>query len=1164
MIPETKMSKTFSLKRIRLINFHNFVDETISVNGHLFLIGGNGSGKTTVLDAVHFVLTAGRYMELNSAARMAGQPRRLGRKIQGIFLRYDIEKGPINAANTIGYAALEFENPANGNRFCIGCGALAISMESMPDIWGFEASGSLEDIQLLRHETEGFFPLNHEELRAAGKCRVYNRDRYISVIAEKFFANSSAYRDTMNLIAAGKSYRELVSRFQDQSELFRELLPPPDEDVYKRIRESLIDIDAIQQQLDDQKTIIAALRNVESQRDKVFSQREKEARLKYLLACNNLEKAKKNSAKQIALLESTEAELQSLKKKLEDNLLAKQKSEIELNGLKNSEAFKNGALLNNLQIQLSERQVTCKNMQAQLEEINSLLEKFAADERDLWQSIDDFWQQLESCYGKMQNYCTLETAFDKELFATDLELRYRSWSEKLKLKRSELVNRIGELKIRIEAIDKDTKKHEERILQLRAQKEAVPPAPGFHELVEHLQQEKIEYLPFYRLIEPDKQLSDGFARVIEELIGPENLCAIFAIGSSKSRARAAVLARPYNIPVIDCRTDGPIIPAPPPSGVRQFLVFDDRFDNAAERFAAELLDSYYYFESDKAFEKSSHQFGVSKSGLIRQKSAVRKVCCEVNRFIGGAARARAQLQEIERIEYEINANNLQVVELKKSRDIECDRQKEIELNFEELADLYPAKLSGFNNELLRINATKKQTREKRERLASEISKLELKISANRQEIESCRAALAGLDIEKAAARINELEALYHRLEKEAGELNQGHGSCQQKVVSIKTSIESLRHQEKNCLLSFDVAGKELQKIKPELETDQIYKYVFMTRGGQQVKAENLEHNLHEAGKEFVRLLERLKNILLNDTMLQKNFGFTLDDESFAVTSNGRSLDEITAEHEDKHNKTSEILNKKNRELFEDLIINHIVRKLYQEEESLKKTIKDMNSLLSELKFGNTVYHFSINLRKEFKEFRQLVHKYAEADPNSKKNLQQFFEAHKQILIRDGAELPEFLDYRKWHDVILKAKTSSSNYSSGNGEGITLSRRLLSLGSGGEQSVPNYILLLSLAKVHLEHTGSRIRILLMDEAFYGIDAQRRDELLGFADRLGLNLVVAHPDLDGVTDKLARTTTLLVEKTAAGDIYVGEYVFSRKEPAGLFDEPAEEEAAEIRIS
>jgi len=222
------MSKTFTLKRIRLINFHNFVNETISVNGHLFLIGGNGSGKTTVLDAVHFVLTAGRNMELNSAARMAGQPRRLGRKIQGIFLRYDLEKGQRNGANTIGYAVLEFENP-DGKKNCIGCGALAISMETVPDIWGFEASGSLDDIELFRQENDGSYPLNQQELSARGQCRVYNRDSYISVIAGKFFASTSAYRDTMNLIAAGKSYRELVSRFQDQSELFRELLPPPDE-----------------------------------------------------------------------------------------------------------------------------------------------------------------------------------------------------------------------------------------------------------------------------------------------------------------------------------------------------------------------------------------------------------------------------------------------------------------------------------------------------------------------------------------------------------------------------------------------------------------------------------------------------------------------------------------------------------------------------------------------------------------------------------------------------------------------------------------------------------------------------------------------------------------------------------------------------------------------
>ncbi|NCB40660.1 MAG: hypothetical protein EOM80_18010, partial [Erysipelotrichia bacterium] len=44
------MSRNFILKRIRLLNFHNFLDETITLNGHLFLLGGNGSGKTTILD----------------------------------------------------------------------------------------------------------------------------------------------------------------------------------------------------------------------------------------------------------------------------------------------------------------------------------------------------------------------------------------------------------------------------------------------------------------------------------------------------------------------------------------------------------------------------------------------------------------------------------------------------------------------------------------------------------------------------------------------------------------------------------------------------------------------------------------------------------------------------------------------------------------------------------------------------------------------------------------------------------------------------------------------------------------------------------------------------------------------------------------------------------
>lgn len=50
------------LVKIRLINWHYLSNETIELDGNVLLSGPNASGKSTVMDAITYVLTAGDTM----------------------------------------------------------------------------------------------------------------------------------------------------------------------------------------------------------------------------------------------------------------------------------------------------------------------------------------------------------------------------------------------------------------------------------------------------------------------------------------------------------------------------------------------------------------------------------------------------------------------------------------------------------------------------------------------------------------------------------------------------------------------------------------------------------------------------------------------------------------------------------------------------------------------------------------------------------------------------------------------------------------------------------------------------------------------------------------------------------------------------------------------
>ena len=95
-----------------------------------------------------------------------------------------------------------------------------------------------------------------------------------------------------------------------------------------------------------------------------------------------------------------------------------------------------------------------------------------------------------------------------------------------------------------------------------------------------------------------------------------------------------------------------------------------------------------------------------------------------------------------------------------------------------------------------------------------------------------------------------------------------------------------------------------------------------------------------------------------------------------------------------------------------------------------------------------------------------------------------------------------------------------------------------------------MLILTVAEF-LYHGGNGVDMpktspILFDEAFYGIDAARRDQLLAFADDLGLQLFVSSPDQDGVKREIKHSVSLIVIKDENLDVHLTPVVW-RNVPA-----------------
>ncbi|HEU5343378.1 MAG TPA: SbcC/MukB-like Walker B domain-containing protein [Ktedonobacterales bacterium] len=121
---------------------------------------------------------------------------------------------------------------------------------------------------------------------------------------------------------------------------------------------------------------------------------------------------------------------------------------------------------------------------------------------------------------------------------------------------------------------------------------------------------------------------------------------------------------------------------------------------------------------------------------------------------------------------------------------------------------------------------------------------------------------------------------------------------------------------------------------------------------------------------------------------------------------------------------------------------------------------------------------------------------------------------------------EHLDYRRWVDISLLHSDDLDPRVRPWDSAVS------GYGSGGEQRVPVYVLLLTAAAMQFAVSNAPLRLLMHDEAFARMDQRNADLVIRFAQQLGMGLVIASPNLDLFTEGVKYATAYRLRQLPNG--------------------------------
>ena len=1127
----------YLIRAIRLINFHNFTNETITLEegGHLFLLGDNGCGKTTILDAVHYVLTAGLAMEWNSAARMSGS-KRDGRRVQGIVLRYNLDTGIMNKNGAITYVALEIIG-RQGKPLTIGVGISATALDERIGFWGVIRECPLAEIPFLIEEDGRQRPASRREFKQQlGTRRGFfnNQAGYRREIGERLFGGSETYRDICRFLAMGKAYREISAGAADYHALFKKLLPEPRTAIFEQIIEALRTLDESQAILDDLDRKLLWLNGLQEIMTTIAEQRQAMVRYDWLDCRFSLHKTGEEQAAVTGRIASGEEQLLRDEEKLA--VLARKEREFEErletlkakdgSGLISQEKRCRGELvdkkgylereareLKKQRTRLRKSEKESDRLRAQcMKMLSEFLLELAARAVKLPFSVSRLQAELDqlSRSGDVLAEFDFSSSFRDAVELSDSHLE--AVSRNLVLLRQREVANLDDIELQ-----------SNRLQELEQQGDFFPNLDNYQNCLRRMRENVLNPRPLYLGLEWQATVKQEERQYIEECIGEDILGIMLFREAEYAKAREIVVDYPGL-----CISSTGRMAETLPDWMRGVFDIQASDPDCLGCLALEM-------ESSSLQPQISLVHGLP---LVAFRSHEYRLHGCPARLIGGESRKKALAAEIHKVREGLRRLDRNKREINKETKTVL-REKEQLFGFKSFLNEKSVALQ----EQARAGARAEQQRIHCQELFEQQHN---GVVLRKQEVESLKLLQKELTRRIAGEGLANLERRIRTLKNKKTANRQATDALVEKTGADKHALQQLKMQLQQLsaeLISFGeqktATEEQLRQILPDV--DDLGRYILKTRKGQQFRTRDAVRKERERSRDAalagaVQIKEKL-----NDPEFGGGFRFAYDEENNELLDfRQQPLSLIVEQQSTALAEQKEVINERTRELFKKIIMTDLMQYLRAHVGELDQMIRRINTLLKERSFGGQRYRFRIQPLDQFQHLITIIKKISPFDPTAEKELETFFDDHREAIIAtEAGSIPEELDYRNWFRYEMRVSAVSD-------QGVVMDRKNKSIGSGGEQAVPNYLLILTVAHFLYRGKKTKLHTLLFDEAFYGIDAGRRDQILGFATDLGLQLFIASPDQDGVRREVRNSTTLLVKKDRDFDVHL--YPFHWKNPRG----------------